>query len=238
MSQDLLHQRIRPIDEEMARSHFAKAEPFPHIVLDDFLADGLAHRLRSAYPAFEEACSWGKSYAAAHENRKVQVTDPARFPDAVSELHETLASAPFLALMSRITGIPDLLADSSLKGGGMHLTAPGGWLDVHVDFNVAKETGWHRRLNILVFLNEDWQESWGGKLELWDPEVKHCAHQIEPRFNRCVVFRTNETSYHGVAKVQTGAKDRKSFAAYYYTEAPPAEWDGQRHSTGLPFSSG
>lgn len=223
--------RIVPFDLEAARRRFAEAEPFPHIVFDHFLAEGFARRLSAAYPGFDEALTWGKSYAAAHENRKIQITESARFPDAVRELHEMLASDEFLAMMSELTGIPSLLADPSLKGGGMHITSAGGWLDVHVDFNLVKETGLHRRLNILVFLNDSWSEEWGGELELWESDVKKRGHALAPLLNRCVVFETTSKSYHGVCEVLKGADDRKSFAAYYYTEEPPAGWDGQRHST-------
>lgn len=238
MSQDLLTNRIRPFDEAAARIRFAEGRRLRHIVLDDFLADGLSARLSAAYPSFEEARTWVNSYRSAHENRKTQITEPAHFPPAVLDLHETLASPEFLALMSRVTGIPSLLADPSLKGGGMHVTAPGGWLDVHVDFNIAPETGWHRRLNFLLFLNDEWDSAWGGELELWDAEVKRCGQMLEPRLNRCVVFETTGTSYHGVRKLEPAARDRKSFAAYYYTDDAPEGWDDERHSTIFRFRPG
>jgi hypothetical protein len=103
---------------------------------------------------------------------------------------------------------------------------------VHVDFNYLEERQLHRRLNILVYLNPDWQEAWGGNIELWDPEVKNRLQSFSPVLNRCVVFETNEISFHGVSPVTCPAdKARRSFAAYYYTREAPPGWKGQTHST-------
>jgi len=149
----------------------------------------------------------------------------------VQELKAALASPQFLSDLSYITGIDDLLADSQLVGGGMHLTGPGGRLDVHVDFNYLRERQLHRRLNILVYLNAKWEEAWGGHVELWDRDVKTCAHRFLPIANRCVVFETNDISYHGVAPITDKQAVRLSFAGYYYTREAPPHWKGVEHST-------
>jgi Rps23 Pro-64 3,4-dihydroxylase Tpa1-like proline 4-hydroxylase len=117
-------------------------------------------------------------------------------------------------------------------GGGMHVTGPHGRLDVHVDFNVIPQRRLHRRLNILVYLNPEWRDEWGGHVELWDRDVRRCYHSLKPRLNRCVVFETSETSFHGVSAVRCPEGiERRSFAAYYYTREPPPRWDGKMHST-------
>ena len=82
--------------------------------------------------------------------------------------------------LETITGIPKLLADATFEGGGMHVTGPGGRLDVHVDFNYSHDIKQHRRLNILVYLNPDWKEEWGGQIELWDRNVSQCHHSFSP----------------------------------------------------------
>lgn len=128
--------------------------------------------------------------------------------------------------------IPKLLPDSSLAGGGIHETGPRGHLDVHVDINVLKKLQWHSRLNILIYFNENWLQEWGGNIELWDKDVQVCHHAFQPLSNRCVVFETNEISFHDVSAVTCPPnQSRKSFAAYYYTEEPPSHWTGEAHST-------
>jgi hypothetical protein len=125
-----------------------------------------------------------------------------------------------------------LLADEQLVGGGIHITGPGGRLDVHVDFNYIADRKLHRRLNLLLYLNEPWQENWGGQFQLWDKDVKRCEATFAPVFNRCVIFETNEISFHGVNPVSPDASGpRKSFATYYYTKEAPDHWNGVSHST-------
>jgi Rps23 Pro-64 3,4-dihydroxylase Tpa1-like proline 4-hydroxylase len=125
-----------------------------------------------------------------------------------------------------------VLADTELVGGGIHITGPGGRLDVHIDFNYIKERQLHRRLNLLLYLNESWESSWGGQFQLWNKDVSRCDATFDPIFNRCVIFETSDISYHGVVPISTRAlSPRKSFATYYYTKEAPAHWNGTAHST-------
>jgi hypothetical protein len=223
---------INPIDREALKIRVAKSTPVPNFMIDNFLDEDFANRVLAAYPTFEDALKQGKSFSAVNERGKVQVTDSALFAEPVAELNRTLASPEFLELLSDVFQIPNLLPDESLIGGGIHQTGPRGHLDVHVDFNYIEERQLHRRLNILIYFNKDWREEWGGNIELWDKDVKVCEHSYSPIFNRCVIFNTNDISYHGVSAVKCPeGRTRKSFAAYYYTKEAPAHWTGQAHST-------
>jgi Rps23 Pro-64 3,4-dihydroxylase Tpa1-like proline 4-hydroxylase len=173
-----------------------------------------------------------KTFATVNERKKVQITDASKFLAPVAELNDLLASEKFLSDLSYITNMPNLLADDQLVGGGIHVTGPGGRLDVHVDFNYIEERQLHRRLNLLLYLNSGWDENWGGQIQLWDKDVKHCEAAFAPAFNRCVIFETNEISFHGVVPVShAAATPRKSFATYYYTKEAPAHWTGISHGT-------
>lgn len=224
--------RLHERDWESVRRGVVAAEPFPFFCIDDFLSSSDAQRVASAFPSFAEAEKLGFKFSAVNERNKIQITDARVFPPALCELHEMLASREFLDILERVMGISGLRADATLAGGGIHQTGPRGHLDVHVDFNVLESHGLFRRLNILVYFNENWDPSWGGNLELWDARVQRCHHSIESLFNRCVVFETSDISFHGVSAVTCPMdKARKSFAAYYYTSEPPARWDGKSHST-------
>lgn len=217
---------------EKLRNEFKNAQPFPHLMIESFLTGEYATNLAAAYPSYDDAVRMGRQFQALHEKKKVQVTDCTLFPPPVKSLHELLASDSFVQTLSEITGIPNLLADPKLNGGGMHMTGPRGRLDVHVDFNYVDEHAWHRRLNLLLYLNPVWEESWGGGVELWDKSVTHRHHVFAPILNRCVIFETSDISYHGVEPVTCPEHVvRKSFATYYYTKEPPAGWDGKVHST-------
>jgi hypothetical protein len=223
---------LAPIDVDALRTRFRSAAPFPHLAIDEFLVPEFAREVAAAYPTPELASRMGRTFSAVNERGKTQVTDPALFERPVKQLHEVLSSEAWLAAISEISGIPRLLADPRLIGGGMHLMRSGAHLDVHVDFNRIEDNGLFRRLNILVFFNEGWQDGWGGKLELWDADVRVKHHEFVPLINRCVVFETSEISFHGVAQVTCPpGTARRSFAAYYYTAEAPAAWDGTVHST-------
>src|SRR3954470_20484003 len=223
---------IRPFDREALRDRVRKAQPFPHFSIDNFLEEGFAREAERAFPTFEQAASMGKGFEAVNEKKKFQITDSTKFPPPILRLHEALASQDWLDTLSYVMDIPRLLADAQLAGGGIHETGPRGHLDVHVDFNYIEDRQLHRRLNILIYFNPEWKKEWGGNIELWDREVKNCAPSFSPVFNRCVVFETNDISYHGVTAVTCPPdRARKSFAAYYYTKEAPAHWEGQSHST-------
>lgn len=219
-------------DREELKQQFRAARPFPFVAIDGFVDDALARTIAASYPSFESALAQGMSFDFVNERRKVQVTDASKFPEAVRRLHEATSSPEFLRDLEYITGIPRLLGDPELSGGGMHLTAGGGRLDVHVDFNYDERRQFHRRLNLLLYLNPEWNPAWGGQLELWDPGVTACQHRFEPRLGRCVIFETSDISFHGVQPVRCPPEmARLSYAAYYYTREAPEGWDGSKHST-------
>jgi 2OG-Fe(II) oxygenase superfamily len=223
---------IAPFDRELLRHQYLKAIPFPFVKIERFLDPAFAAAAAASYPSFEEAMRQGRTFKTVNEQKKIQITDPKLFPRPVAGLNEALASREFLSDLSYITGIPELLADEELVGGGIHITGPGGRLDVHVDFNYIESRKLHRRLNLLLYLNPVWEEQWGGQIQLWDMGVKNCRQEFAPALNRCVIFETSDISFHGVAPVTTAAQfPRISFATYYYTRQPPPNWKGATHST-------
>jgi hypothetical protein len=223
---------LQPLDREKLRSEFTTAKPFPYVKIDNFIDPAKAQAIAAAYPSFDVALNQGRTFSTVNERKKIQISDASKYAAPIAELNALLASESFLNDLSYITNIPKLLADDQLVGGGIHVTGPGGRLDVHIDFNFIEERKLHRRLNLLVYLNSPWEDSWGGQFQLWDKEVKYCEATFSPVFNRCVIFETSEISYHGVVPISPDAPfPRKSFATYYYTREPPAHWTGISHST-------
>ncbi|MFI5316430.1 MAG: 2OG-Fe(II) oxygenase [Myxococcota bacterium] len=220
---------IRHPETRAWREAFKSARPFPSICIDDFLEPSFALEVARSYPPRLKSVS--RSFDAVNERRKTQIEDPALFPAPVARLANYCASQEFRSILSEITGVQNLLWDPRYIGGGMHQTAAHGRLDVHVDFNRLEGSGWYRRVNLLLYLNENWREDWGGRLELWDRDVRNCVHSLAPILNRCVVFATSEISFHGVTAL-TCPDDvvRRSFALYYYTLEAPADAHGE-HST-------
>lgn len=223
---------IRPLNRERLKAEFESAAPYPHIIIDEFLEPEFALKAAGAFPTFEQAQQQGLEFNFLRERRKIQISDSHKFPSPITRLNDALASDKFLSDLEFITGISGLLPDPELSGGGMHVTGSGGRLDVHIDFNFNEDKKVHRRLNILIYLNPTWDPEWGGQIEFWDEKVRTCHQRVNPSLNRCVLFETSETSFHGVRPVvEEATTPRHSFAAYYYTKHAPPDWNGTHHNT-------
>ncbi|MBL1321894.1 MAG: 2OG-Fe(II) oxygenase [Methylophaga sp.] len=223
---------INPIDRKEFKKTFLEMEPYPHFCIDNFLEEEFANEVYESFPAYQEAQKLGKEFSAVNEKKKIQITDSSKFPAAIKKLNDLLSSQEYVDMWSELTGVPNLLADAGLVGGGIHETNSGGHLDVHVDFNFNEENQSYRRLNILIYFNKDWKEEYGGYLDVWDNNVKKRYGYFEPKFNRACGFLTSEISFHGVTPL-TCPPDvmRRSFATYYYTKEMPEGWAGSKHTT-------
>ncbi|NCT67519.1 MAG: 2OG-Fe(II) oxygenase [Rhodanobacteraceae bacterium] len=214
---------------------FAAAQPFRHIAIADFLDRALCERLLADFPSFEARHALNEMGEVGGKAVRMDVRD---ISDSYRELDRYLQSEEFLGFVSRVTGIPDLLYDPDYVGGGTHENRHGQGLDAHVDFNYHPRTRWHRRLNLIVYFNHDWDEAWGGALELHADPWNAAANRIEriaPTFNTCAIFETTETSWHGFAAIALppaqAQRSRKSFAIYLYTRERPAEQTAPPHAT-------
>jgi hypothetical protein len=223
---------VNPIDVDRLAREWHAAQPHHYVAIEGFLRPEFAAKLTASYPTFEQALPLGKQFRWVNEKVKVQITDVAQFPEPVRRLNEILAAPELLELLSRVTGIPRLVADPTLAGGGMHVMGSGGLLGAHADFNMLEESQLHRRLNLLVYTSREWKDQWGGEFQLWDEHVRERQASLAPLPNRCVIFNTTDTSFHNVATIRAPAGvTRNSFATYYYTAEPPAHWIGKFHNT-------
>lgn len=213
---------------------FARREPFRHVVIDNFFAPEIASTLLADFPPFERGNARNE---AGELGGKSTVERIRQLGAPYAALDDLIQSRAFLDLIGRITGVPDLLYDPYYFGGGTHENREGQDLDPHVDFNRHPIENWHRRLNLIVYLNHEWEDSWGGSLELHSdprsPDDK--VSLVTPLYNRCVIFETTEWSWHGFSRITLPADrrslSRKSIALYFYTKERPAEELADTHST-------
>ncbi|HVM63685.1 MAG TPA: 2OG-Fe(II) oxygenase [Acidimicrobiales bacterium] len=208
------------LEGEVARLHgaYACADPYPHIVLDDVLDPEVARRAMKEFPALD-LDQWN-NFIHVNE-RKHSNTSPDAWGPALRSVLDTFQSPRFVAFLSALTGIEDLCIDDTLMGGGLHETTSGGYLNIHTDFTVhPRRRTWRRRINLLLYLNEDWAPEYGGDLEMWSADVKHCVRRVSPVGNRVVIFTTDTRSYHGHPEPLTcpPGMSRRSLALYYFTE--------------------
>ncbi|HEY9130978.1 MAG TPA: 2OG-Fe(II) oxygenase [Dyella sp.] len=220
------------VDEH--RQVFVDAQPFRHVVIENFFDEDFAQQLLGAFPSFERGNAVGDDgqLGAKSTLDKVRQLGPA-----YERLDDAIKSPEFLQAIGKITGIDDLIYDPWYLGGGTHENKNHAALDSHVDFNYHPSERWHRRLNLIVYLNHEWDASWGGCLELFrDPHVDvRPSRSIAPLFNRCVIFETTEHSWHGFDPIRLpephADKTRRSVALYFYTKDRPAAETAPRHTT-------
>ncbi len=217
------------------RDAFLNADPFKHVVIEDFFEPAFAERLLADFPSFDPHLA--KNEIGRVGGKAVQPNIRVISP-VYQELYGVIASRPFLDFVSCLSGIPDLILDPKMYGGGTHDNRHGQELDPHVDFNYDEAQQLHRRLNLIVYMNHDWQGQWGGALEIHsnprDPDTNR-IRSYDPLFNRCVMFETNEYSWHGFPRINLPPDkrhlSRKSISIYLYTKDRPAAEIAPMHAT-------
>jgi hypothetical protein len=205
-------------DIELRAKTYRTGEPFPHIVLDDVLRpESFAAAVRD-FPGIDD--EFWKGYLHVNETKYCNVY-PDTWAESLQSIAKDFCSPEFLAYLEELTGIEGLIPDYSMDGGGLHQTLRGGHLNIHADFTTHHtHPNWARRVNILLYLNEEWHDDWGGKLELWDKDMTACQARVSPAGNRMLVFTTSFDSFHGHPDGLTCPPDqaRRSLAMYYFTE--------------------
>ena len=195
---------------------YRNGKPFPHIVIDDFLPPEILDVCLSEFPS--KLKDVDEYFDRDQERYKAQF-NPDALTESVRGLFYSFNSKPFIRVLENITGIKGLIPDPYFLGAGFHEIGQGGHLSIHVDFNHHKVMNLERRINVLIYLNKDWEDSYGGQLELWNRDMSECVESVLPLFNRCAIFSTIADSYHGNPQPinHPDGVTRKSIALYYYT---------------------
>lgn len=205
------------------RGRFAGASPYPHLILDGLLRPDVARDLERAFPT-DAGDEW--THYRHFNNNTMGLTDITTMPALAQDVIRELNAPRFTGWLAEVTGFSRLRSDDMLEGGGLHMTRAGGYLNLHADFtNHHYHAKWQRRCNLILFLNSDWQEEWGGALELWARDLSAKGATVPVRNNLAVIFETARDTFHGYPDPLTcppGAV-RKSLALYYYTEEATVE---------------
>jgi 2OG-Fe(II) oxygenase superfamily len=210
---------------------FATAAPFPHVVVDGLFPQQAVDDVLKEFPEPSARSDWirfDRETAA-----KLAMPDDWTMGPSTRHLLNQFNSAAFVNFLEHLSGIVGLIPDPHYEGGGLHQIERGGYLKVHADFNRHDRLLLDRRLNVLLYLNRNWDEGWGGQLELWDTTMTNCVQRISPIFNRMVVFATTDLSYHGLPDPLQcpPTVTRRSLALYYYTNGRPEYERSRAHSS-------
>lgn len=207
------------------------AEPFPHIVIDNFLPNELIDKICDNFP--KERLKGDVVFERGYEGLHKRQVEPANCNGFIREVFGFFNSTPVVHFLEALTTIPSLIPDPHFVGGGFHETSKDGKLGIHADFRINESLHLNRRINVIIYLNKDWKEEYGGNLELWDKKMQNKMHSIAPVYNRCVIFNTDADSFHGHPDPLTTPDNitRKSLALYYYTASKRVYEDTASHTT-------
>ncbi|MEO5563221.1 MAG: 2OG-Fe(II) oxygenase, partial [Chitinophagaceae bacterium] len=195
---------------------FNSNKPIRHLVIDNFLQAPIANAIYENFPPMKEM---NTHYKGINE-KKAEHSDFGKLHSSFQQLHLALASAEFINWLEQVTGISALETIEDRLGYGLHQGADKSFLDIHIDYNLHPIKKMFRKLNFILFFNKQWENDWGGNLELWDKDVKNRVQSIAPIFNRCVIFECSEISYHGYNQISVPEGiTRKSCYQYYFTPA-------------------
>ncbi len=208
-------------------AQYQSGEPYNYICIDNFLPLDILKRVRDEALAEEELRA---EHSSEQEHLKASY-NPDKLPLYTRAVFNALNSKSFISFLEKMTGIPSLIPDPHYSGAGIHRTSNGGYLGIHADFNHHKAMNLERRLNVLIYLNDDWKEEYGGAFEIWTDDMKKKVAAFAPIMNRMCCFSTSSTSMHGNPEPvnHPEGKPRLSIALYYYT----ATWTDSHvaHST-------
>lgn len=217
------------------RQDFETAQPFKHLVIDNFLVGEQAQILLENFPSFNPQKAISE---LGKVGGKAVNEDLIGLGGVYQQFGRYVQAQEFLELISQLTGVDNLIPDPSFYGGGTHENLHGQELDPHIDFNFDERHWYHRRLNLLIYLNPQWQADWGGNLELHSNPRQPEENKIKsfvPIFNRCLIFETNEHSWHGFSQINLPENQRhlsrKSLSIYLYTKERPGQELSPSHTT-------
>jgi len=236
--QNVLSNEFRDLDliAKKEKEKYISAYPFPHITIKNFFSNDFLSQVLNDFPDLS------KLHATQNYNNQNEIkfanNKYDNFSDKIKFFFDFLNSGTFLYFLQSLTSIKEtLISDPYLNGGGLHEIKRGGVLKIHTDFNRHPFLDLDRRINVLIYLNKSWQETYGGHLELWDKNMKVCGKKILPDFNTMTIFSTTDYSNHGHPDPLNCPADlsRKSIATYYFSKGRPKNEIINKHKKNRTF---
>ncbi len=197
--------------------NYISSKPYNHIVLDNFFNDEVANEISTCFPSFSDKI-WFE-YSNPIEN-KLASDDIRNFPPIIASAIHFLNSSEFISIVEDLTSIKKLASDPYMHGGGLHCSKKGGKLDIHLDYSIHPKLKLERRINLIIYMTKEWNNEWGGAFEMWNSDISKCEKMVYPKFNRAVIFNTDDLSFHGHPDPLLCPENvsRNSIALYYLTE--------------------
>lgn len=205
--------------QQLAEKHrpaYLAGKPWPHLIIEDLIDPA------AIAAAENQEMSRALDLEVRTLNRMAKAESADVSGHAAHDILDALLTPEFTEFLETLTGIPGLVPDATHRWAGIHVSPPGASQVIHRDFRLHPDTGMHHRVNVLIYLNSDWEKDYGGELEMWPKNMKACGQQVLPEAGKVVIFETTPTSYHGVPEPVRcpPGRGRLSLVTYYYTSEP------------------
>ena len=234
---------IRQESIDLLNQGYTESVPFPYIVIDQFLEEESLQKIVKEISSLDSNNAYYKATNRPNALEYNKFAFKENFPPTIDALFKELVSDSFVSSIEKLTGIqPIIRNDLTLAGAGVHRIHDKGYLAVHTDFNTYRHAAYgklDRRINILIYLNPEWEESYKG--HLWLCNEKEPIKKVLPILNRCVIFNTTSKSFHGHPErlCLPDGICRESIACYYYTKNvnDPLDFEGlPQHESAKVYS--
>jgi len=187
--------------------------------LDNLLPEKLATKIFEAFPAIENTVLRKNLKEYKYVAYQMDKYDPL-----LEEILYAFQDERVVKLVEGICGFPSIFPDAFLYAGGLSMMAKGNFLNPHLDNSHDKDRKLWRVLNLLYYVTPDWEDSYGGNLELWPNGLKEKPITITSKFNRLAVMATHHNSWHSVNKVFAD-NTRCCVSNYYFSDTPVRKTD-------------
>lgn len=223
----LILRRLESQKEDLTRQFDESAAEIAHFVLDDLLPENLVNSIYRNFPNAKNTRL--KKNLREHKHVAYQMNN---YASILEEVIYAFQDARVVQCISEICDLKQLEADKNLYAGGLSLMSQGHFLNPHLDNSHDKDRARWRVLNLLYYVTPNWQESYGGHLELWPNGLTASPIGIPCQFNRLVVMATHQRSWHSVRKVGATPIQRCCVSNYYFSDSPIISGD-QFHITSF-----
>ncbi len=229
IAEDFAPERLRILGLR-DREAYVSAAPWPHIVVHDLFSRAVLEELVRELDRVRPDVLLQHVTSRTVKNESAEVRGLGPTMDAFQAAMDSPAMTSYV---EAVTGIAGLVTDPTRELAGLHETPVGGFTKIHTDFSNHPATGLHHRVNVLLYMNVEWHDNWGGQLELWPSDMRGNPTSVQPTLGTFVVFATNDDSKHGLPRAVAcpEGSSRRSLAFYYYSVERHGDELTARHSS-------
>ena len=186
-----------------------KIEPFPYLIIDNFLSEEDFNRITVELDNTKNIVQ--RVFKTSLENKIIFKDNLMK--KNVRELVDEMGSSKIKKVISQIIGSKNILSMKDVDSYGgyspYHITENNGFLGSHVDHSSIKGGKFRHIANTIFYASKSWQRDWGGHTILFSRNGLSQKVKIDPLPNRLIFFIHSANSFHGVSRYSSDKNVQK-----------------------------